>query len=229
MKNYLGNLLHLCDPTLPIGGYTHSNGLETYVQLKLVHDEQTTQEFVHNMISHNLLYNDAAFVRLAYEATQRGEIEELVALDHECTALKAPVEIQQASIKLGIRVAKIFERDLKKPEFLKAYQKAIEEKQANGHYALMFGLFAAQFNIPLYETLYAFCYNAAVGMVTNAVKLIPLSQMKGQDVLLRTHDVIAQTVEKILTLDRGLVGTCNIAFDIRSMQHERLYSRLYMS
>jgi urease accessory protein len=36
--NFLSGLLHLADPTLPIGGYTHSNGLETYVQERIVHN-----------------------------------------------------------------------------------------------------------------------------------------------------------------------------------------------
>jgi urease accessory protein len=38
-----------------------------------------------------------------------------------------------------------------------------------------------------------------------------------------------KTVWETMELDRDLVGLCNTAFDIRCMQHERLYSRLYMS
>lgn len=37
-------LLQICDPTFPIGAYTHSFGLETYVQLGLVHDEGSARE-----------------------------------------------------------------------------------------------------------------------------------------------------------------------------------------
>lgn len=66
-------------------------------------------------------------------------------------------------------------------------------------------------------------------MVTNAVKLVPLSQLSGQDILYKMQDVIQITVPQVLNLDRSLVGLCNIGFDIRCMEHERLYSRLYMS
>lgn len=228
MNTYLGKLLHLCDPTLPIGGYSHSNGLETYVQHKIVKDDASTEEFVHNMITNNILYNDASFVKLAYEIALCDDINKLIALDQECAALKAPIEIKQASRKLGVRLLKIFDRQVSSP-IIEKYQTAITTQDAEGHYSIIFGLYSALFKIPVYEAIYAFFYNAAVGMVTNAVKLVPLSQLSGQDILYKMQDVIQITVPQVLNLDRSLVGLCNIGFDIRCMEHERLYSRLYMS
>ena len=58
----LFNLLHLSDPTLPIGGFSHSAGLETYVQLGIVNDFNSAKEFVVEMLTHNVQFNDAAFV-----------------------------------------------------------------------------------------------------------------------------------------------------------------------
>lgn len=225
---YLGKLLHLCDTTLPIGGYTHSNGLETYVQKGLVKDPASTELFVRNMIANNILYNDAAFLRLAYEAAAAADTSAIEALDRECAALKAPAEIKQASVKLGTRLFKIFDRQTSSPS-IDAYRTVIESGDAAGQYPIVFGLYAHHFGIPLRDAVYAFCYNAAASMVTNAVKLIPLSQLAGQDILYRMQDIIADTTERVLCLDRSSVGLCNIGFDIRCMQHERLYSRLYMS
>jgi urease accessory protein len=83
--------------------------------------------------------------------------------------------------------------------------------------------------IPLEEALLGFYYNAAVGMVTNCVKLIPVGQLDGQDILFSLHPLLQQLVDETLELDRELTGICNTGFDIHCMQHEHLYSRLYMS
>src|SRR3954471_6103482 len=107
MQNWLPHLLHLTDPTLPVGAYTHSNGLETYVQQGLVTNGTQAAAYIRNMLEHNLPYNDALFVVLAYGAAETNDITQLVLLDEECTALKAPQEQRLASQKLGMRLVKL--------------------------------------------------------------------------------------------------------------------------
>lgn len=226
--SYIGKLLHLSDPTLPIGGYTQSNGLETYVQNGLVCDKESAFEYVKNNLWLNLKYNDAALMRLAYQATRDQDFDQILKLDQECEALKAPMEVRISSQKLGLRLFKIFSRyiDHTLIGFLK---QAISEKQSHSHYCILFGVFSALLDLPLKQALHGFYYNAAISMVTNAVKLVPLGQLDGQDILFELHDDLLELVEESMDLDRNLVGMCNIGIDIRCMQHERLYSRLYLS
>jgi urease accessory protein len=114
LKNSLFHLLHLTDPTLPIGGYSHSAGLETYVQNGKVKDPETARVFITEMLSRNIRYTDAAFVSLAYDAASQNDLTTLITLDQECTAVKLPMEMRQASIKLGMRLLKIFQPMIQK-------------------------------------------------------------------------------------------------------------------
>ena len=67
-------------------------------------------------------------------------------------------------------------------------------------------------------------------MITNCVKTIPLSQSDGQRML----SALEPLLEDMVQLWPGKPGwRCSAhplpAFDLRSIQHETLYSRLYMS
>ena len=222
------SLLHLTDPTLPIGGFSHSSGLETYVQHGIVKDVATAREFITGMLSQNLQYTDAALVSLSYEAAMQNNFERILQLDDECTAVKLPKEMRDASKKLGTRLIKVFSA-LCETKITTRYKEAITSKSAAGNYCIAFGLYACALNIPKQEALTGFYYNAAVGIVTNSVKLIPLGQLDGQQLLFSLHPLINDLVQKTLSPNPDLVGVCCTGFDIRSMQHEQLYSRLYMS
>jgi urease accessory protein len=228
MDNSLLSLLQLSDPTLPIGGFSHSYGLETYVQEKIVHDKTTAKEFIVQMLQQNIQFTDAAFVSLSFDATQQNSLEEIKKLDEECTAVKLPKEIRLASQKLGVRLLKIFSPLVENP-LLDKLKESIQNGLSRGNYSIAFGLVASSLQVNKEEALTAFFYNAAAGMVTNSVKLIPLGQQDGQELLFSLQPLIKKLVAKSLAPDREMIGLCCTGFDIRCMQHERLYSRLYMS
>ena len=213
--NSLLSLLHIADPTLPIGGYSHSNGLETYVQKGLVNSTETAALFLNNMLSSSVLHNDAAYVRLAYEAMElEDNYAQIILLDEECSAMKSPREIREARQKC---------------EFLTAFGEYVTKNISVGNYPVVYGALCYLMEIPLEEALTAFYFSTATGMVTNAVKLVPLGQLEGQKILFEVKKNIPNWVEKTLNLEEEKIGLSNVGFDLRSMQHERLYSRLYMS
>ena len=228
MNPALLHLLQLSDPALPMGGFSHSAGLETYVQLGIVKDVETAKAFVSGMLSQNIHYTDAAIVSLVYDALASNDTDELKQLDDLCTAVKLPKETRMASQKLGARLVKLF-KPLCNNYWLHLYATAIQSKDLHGHYCIAFGIIAHALQIAKADALTGFYYNAAAGFVTNSVKLVPLSQQAGQELLFSLQPLITELVKKNQQPDKELLGLCCPGFDIRSMQHEQLYSRLYMS
>ncbi len=186
----------------------------------------SARRFVVNSLHENLLYNDALYMRLAWQAYSAGDFDKLSLLDEECTATKSPSEIRQASIKLGVRLLKVFARTLPK-ESVEVLDSLI--KAGGGHYPIIYGAVTAMLGLELFDALLSFYYNSMVCMVTNAVKLIPLGQLSGQDIIFEVEQGLPDLTQRTLELDEQMRGVCAVGFDIACMEHERLYSRLYMS
>lgn len=224
----LGALLHLVDPTLPIGGFNHSNGLETFVQQGKVNSRASLEEYVSVQLEQNWIYNDGAYLSLAFDAMAAGDLARLIELDQELAATKIARESREGSYKLGVRLLKIFTRYETAP-LLNDFQQAITQGKVKGFFPIAFAIVAQAMRLDKAETLYAFYYNAAVGVVTNGVKLVPLSQMDGQDILFGLRRPIAEAVKNSLIVDPDWLGAATLSSDVRMMQHEQLYTRLYMS
>ena len=105
------------------------------------------------------------------------------------------------------------------------------EAKANSpfHHATAYGVFCAAANIDLENALDCFLYTQTSGLVVTSVKTIPLSQTSGQQILYSMIEVFDELIEEVMVMDIKKVGLASPGFDLRCMQHEYLYSRLYMS
>lgn len=221
MNNGFLKLFQALDPLFPIGTFTMSNGMETYVQKNIVISKETLNLFLNNYI-YTLPYNDLGFCAKASQG------ENFQTLDLIYSASKVPSELRMCSIKLCNRFLKI-ENSLREYQSLIDYTESIKIGECLGFHSIALGLFMKDINIDIQNGLELYCYSLLSSMVNHAVKLIPLSQLDGQTCLDSIMDKIPKAVEKSVNVKLEDLGISGMGFDLRSMEHEKLYSRLYIS
>lgn len=225
-------LLQINDALFPIGGYSHSYGLETYIQKDLVRDGKTAKKYIENKLKYGFLYTELLPARFAFEYASEGKIEKLMELEELTQASKLPREIRLASNKLASRFIKTISKlDIcYESDIFSTYLEYIKKMEDGiSNYAIVYGVFCAAVGILKKEAMEHFLYAQTSAMVTNCVKSIPLSQTEGQKLLVASCELFSEILEKAECLDEKMLYLSNPGFDIRSMQHEFLYSRIYMS
>ena len=222
-------LLQLNDSLFPIGGYSHSYGLETYIQKGLVHDYDTAREYLHNRLRYNFLYTDLMAGRLSYEAASSQDLSSLDALEEILEASRIPKEIREASKKLGSRFIKTL-LHMHAPYldgFFSSYIKLRQGKTSS--HPCAYGVFCQRAGIDKEQAMAHYLYAQASAGVTNCVKTVPLSQTEGQRILAALGPLFEEILAEAMEAGEELLGISAPGFDLRSIQHESLYSRLYMS
>ncbi len=225
----LFSLLQICDPYFPIGTYTQSFGLETYVQKGIVHDAGSTEQYIRSFLNDNFLFNDLLAVKLSWEYADKQGLDNLCKLNRILTAAKAAREIRNASLKLGARFIKILETVLGENHLFCEFVKSCRNEGPGVNYSVVFGLCTRLFNVDKNDALAALSYSTASSIINNCAKLVPISQKDGQKILFASHTLLMALLARVESLTLTDIGVCASGFDIRAMQHERLYSRLYIS
>ena len=230
MTEKLFYLLQVNDSLFPIGGYSHSQGLETYIQKGIVCDVKSAEEYILQKLKWSVTYTDLLAARLAYEYAREGNLEGILRLEAILDASRLPQEQRDASRKMGSRFAKTVE-SLELPELNEGiFRRYIDSRKGRSvNHCCVYGVFCGVVGIGLDETLSHYLYSQTSAMVTNCVKTIPLSQTSGQKILAGCYSCLSDVLVRVMTLTEDDLCLSAPGFDVRGMQHESLYSRIYMS
>lgn len=227
IKDFL--LLQVNDALFPIGAYSHSYGLETYIQKNLVKTVEETWDFIFRRMRYGFAYNEFLSARLAYERAQANDVQGLQELEEILDASRIPKETREAGKKLGSRFVKTVSV-MKIPYENACFTDYLSlRKGKTTTHSVVYGAFCGAVGITYEKAMETYLYSQTSSMVTNCVKTIPLSQTDGQKLLFKSNQLYQEILELLPTLTAEELCLSNPGFDIRCMQHEGLYSRIYMS
>lgn len=223
MSNKMGmlKLLQATDSLFPIGAFTLSNGMETYTSLGIVNNGESLSEYLDAYV-YLLPYGDLGF---AAKAAAGGDI---TLLDGIFAASRSPYELRCGSSKMCARFLKT-EISLGNYSFLKNYNEKILSGQCTGFFPIAVGLFIREVEADIDMGLEMYGYSLLSAAVNHAVKLVPLSQLDGQRCLSNAAEKIPDAVKRAVSVQIKELGIGGAGFDLRSMQHEKMYSRIYIS
>lgn len=222
-------LLQINDALFPIGGYSHSYGLETYIQKNIVHDIKTASNYIQNRLRYTICYTELLVVRLAFEAAAQQDFERINELEDILSASVVPMELREATKKLGSRFVKTLTH-MQVPYTNAIFLNYMDCRKGKiTCHPCAYGVFCASVGISKEDAMINYLYAQTSAMVTNCVKSIPLSQSDGQKMLMSLYTVFPEILDTVEKSGEEMLCLSAPGFDIRSIQHEHLYSRIYMS
>lgn len=228
MNNQLLSLFQLCDSNFPTGAFSHSFGLESYIQENKVHNQETFFEWLKVYLHEQLVYSDGLASRLVYEALMDDDLQQIWQLDHLLTIQNLPRETREGTQMIGDRMLKLTET-IYGLSILSQYREEIKKKNAFGHPAIVFSMVAHGLSVTKQDTILYYLYSAISSQVQNAVRAVPLGQTAGQTISHQFIPELSQAVDRIMELTKDDFGIVSPGIELSQMKHERVNIRIFMS
>ncbi len=222
-------LMWLASPALPIGGFSYSEGLESFVHhldegIEAATVETLLVEWLHDQLHQSLAKADLTVVGQAIRAWRSGDLEKVQTLNDWLLHTRETAEFRAQTEQMGRSLL----------EWLRNHTTASAANiDAAAHmqpsYPIAFALAAGSTQAALRDCLLAYTFGWAENMVQAAIKSVPLGQSAGQRILSALAADIPFAVDHALALGDGERQAFSPMLAIRSSQHEVQYSRLFRS
>ncbi|WP_338552166.1 urease accessory UreF family protein [Paenibacillus sp. KS-LC4] len=231
----------LVDSAFPTGAFSHSFGLETYVQEERI---RTIPDFLKWMDSYICgtvapiegtgVYWSAIWVPAYLQQPEQQEREaikaKLLDLSRRMTGTRLARESREGASKIGKRylhtVQAVYPESL-----LGDYAAWIKQERGDANAAIVHGWICGYLQLTPHMAVLSFLYQTVNSMLQNVIRMWSLGQTDGQKIMTALFPLLEREAAAIAAkpLLPEQMYTANVMQEIAAMRHESLYSRLFMS
>jgi urease accessory protein len=214
-------LLQLVSPTLPVGAFAYSQGLEWVVETGAVCNARQTLEWLSGVMHNSQARLDIPVLIRLYRAWQAQDRKVFVFWNRYLLASRSTAELQQEDRHMGRALRRLL-------------QSIIPDRLANVprgeiSYIAMFAVAAGSWQIDIDTACAGFLWAWAENQIAAAVKLIPLGQTQGQTILMQLAGQIPDAVKTGMEMETCDIGAVTPALSMASAKHETQHTRLFRS
>ena len=206
-----------------MGGYSYSEGLESLISQGIIQDRVTLKSWIQRELQVGAIRVETAIMDRAYLAGLELNIERLQYWNQWLSAARETEELRLQSWQMGGSLTKLA------IELTPEIQHIMSTIDLPYNYAISFGIIAQYWQIDRSTAISAYLHSWVTNYLGAGVKLVPLGQTAGQQILWELQaeiDALAQTIPDLADDD---LCACSWGLSLASMQHETLYSRLFRS
>ena len=216
------SLLRFVSPSLPIGAYAYSRALEYAVHSGAVHDEASAADWIVGLAVHTTARLDAPILLRLQRAFVAEDDQAVAHWNGFLLASRESSELRLEDTQLGAALARLL------------VGQGVPRAEAfcrrnDVCYASMFALAAVSSQLTEANTLLGFMWAQAEGQVSAAVRLIPLGQTAGQNLLSKLVAALPTCLETATSLADEEIGAFTPGLALASALHETQYTRLFRS
>jgi urease accessory protein len=224
-------LLQLGDSALPIGGYSHSWGLEAAIDRNLVADAASLERWACLWLRYAVGPCEGVVVATSCRAAQQQQWANVLEANELLWASLAPPTLRQASRDLGEQLLALAEAWPWAAENVAALRVCSQHapKLSEWHHAPVFATLAAAAGCTASEAVAVYLHQAALGVLGAGVRGIPIGHSHGQQILARLHGEIETLAGELAGRPLETAGSFCPAYEMFCYAQSHLYTRLFRS